>query len=69
MGANGLRFNPAELLFAARVEDLGNGSSLLRFDLFIEVGKIPAELFGEQTADGRFARSHEAGQVDAGRAF
>src|ERR1700681_4706351 len=56
--------NAAELLLAARVEDLSNGGALLCFDVLVNIDERPAERVRQSPANGRFSGGHKANQVD-----
>src|SRR5208283_1685333 len=55
----------AEVGFAVGGEDGGDGEAGARFDVGVEVKKLPVEAGGEQAADGGLACAHEAGEDEA----
>jgi hypothetical protein len=46
-------------------EDLGNGLPGFGLDYVVYIDESPAELLGQNWANSRFTRAHEAGQHDA----
>jgi len=46
-------------------EELGDGGVGAGFEMGVEVEEVPVEAGGEETADGGFACSHEAGEDEA----
>jgi len=53
----------------ALIENFGDRNALRLLDVFVDIGKRPAQLIGEQPAHGRFTRPHEPDQVEARRAL
>ena len=60
-----LCLNLAEVWFSGIAKDVRDGTSFPLADTVIEVDEVPAELFGEESADGRFAGSHESNENDS----
>jgi hypothetical protein len=53
--------------FSVVREDFSNRGSGIGFDHVIDVKKAPTEFAGDERADGRFPRSHKAGEDNATR--
>ncbi len=63
----GRGFKLAKAVFSVEGEDGGNGEASSRFDVSVEVEKLPVEAGGQQTANGRLASTHEAGEDEAAK--
>ena len=61
-----LPLDAPERLFTQCVEDLGDRAPLGGLDVLVDIDEAPPQPFGEESADRRLARSHEAHQVKAG---
>ena len=59
----------AELLLAALSKISAMETPWALLDVFVNIGERPTQFVSQQAADGRFARSHETDQIEAGRAL